>query len=82
MIEVLFFARLRDQLGSDSLTVETVENDNVSKLCERLIAEHPDWREPLSQEGLLLAVNQVLVKSSHPVKAGDEVAIMPPVTGG
>lgn len=82
MIQVLFFARLRDQLGCDSLDVEAVENDNVGKLCERLIAEHPDWREPLSQEGLLMAVNQSLVKSAHPVGEGDEVAFMPPVTGG
>lgn len=82
MIQVLFFARLRDQLGCDSLDVEAVENDNVGKLRERLIAEHPDWREPLSQEGLLMAVNQSLVKSAHPVGEGDEVAFMPPVTGG
>lgn len=82
MIRVLFFARLRDQLGCDALEVEAVEDDNVGKLCERLISRHPDWREPLSQEGLLMAVNQSLVKSAHPVGEGDEVAFMPPVTGG
>ena len=82
MIQVLFFARLRDQLGCDSLTLESVDGDNVTKLRERLVAEHPDWREPLSAPGILFAVNQSLVKSGHSVNDGDEVAFMPPVTGG
>jgi len=29
-----------------------------------------------------VAVNQTLVDTDHPVKAGDEVAFFPPVTGG
>ncbi|WP_347331832.1 molybdopterin converting factor subunit 1 [Marinimicrobium locisalis] len=82
MIQVRFFARLRDQLGCDSLTTEAVEQDNVTLVRERLVAEHPNWREPLSQSGVLFAVNQELVKSDHEVKDGDEVAFMPPVTGG
>lgn len=82
MIQVLFFARLRDQLGCDSLTLEAVDGDSVTNVRERLVAEHPDWREPLSASGVLFAVNQSLVKSGHPVSDGDEVAFMPPVTGG
>lgn len=82
MIKVLFFASLRDQVGCGSLSFEITEDDNVTKVTERLIAEHPDWREPLSREGLLLAVNQSLVKSGHPLQDGDELAFMPPVTGG
>jgi len=82
VIEVLFFARLRDQLDCASKSIEAVEGDNVTRVRERLIAEHPDWREPLCQEGVLFAVNQGLVKSGHPVQDGDEVAFMPPVTGG
>lgn len=82
MIEVRFFARLRDQLGCDAVAIESVEQDSVTLVRERLVAEHPDWREPLSQSGVLFAVNHALVKSEHAVKDGDEVAFMPPVTGG
>ena len=31
---------------------------------------------------VLAAVNQTLVELTHPLKAGDEVAFFPPVTGG
>lgn len=82
MIKVLFFARLREQLGCDQLSVEATEQEDITNLRERLIAERPDWREPLCQEGTLFAVNQALVKSGHRVQDGDEVAFMPPVTGG
>lgn len=82
MIRVLFFARLREQLDCAETQLEAVPEDTVTKVRERLVAEHPHWREPLSQAGLLFAVNQALVKSGQPVNDGDELAFMPPVTGG
>ncbi|MGD8174404.1 molybdopterin converting factor subunit 1 [Marinimicrobium sp. ARAG 43.8] len=82
MIDVLFFARLREELQCDRTQLEAVAQDTVTNIRERLIALNPQWREPLSRAGILFAVNQTLVSSEHSVHDGDEVAFMPPVTGG
>ncbi len=82
MIEVRFFAQLREELGVEILSLETEGLDNMAQLRARLLAEHPEWQEALGRPALLLAVNHALVKLDHPVREGDEVAFMPPVTGG
>ena len=40
------------------------------------------WRETLTGEDILVAVNQNMVYDDHAVADGDEVAFFPPVTGG
>ncbi|RTF81482.1 MoaD/ThiS family protein, partial [Serratia marcescens] len=40
------------------------------------------WALALESGKLLAAVNQSLVAADHPLRAGDEVAFFPPVTGG
>ena len=82
MITVLFFAQLRDQLGCESLSVDAQGISNLAGLRAQLVAQNPDWQSHLEADSLLFAVNQTLVKVEHPVRAGDEVAFMPPVTGG
>ncbi|MDQ2077151.1 molybdopterin converting factor subunit 1 [Marinimicrobium sp. ABcell2] len=82
MITVLFFAQLRDQLGCESVSVNAEGIRNLAELRAHLLEEHPDWQPYLGLESLLLAVNQTLVKLDHVVNSGDEVAFMPPVTGG
>ncbi len=80
MIQVLFFARLREQLGCDRVTLATVPD--TDQLRGQLLADHPQWQAFLTQPSLLVAVNHTLVKGAHPLQDGDEVAFFPPVTGG
>lgn len=82
MITVLFFAQLREQLQCEKLTLALPENSSVTALREKLIELHPAWLTFLASDALLFSVNQTLVKASHIIKAGDEVAFFPPVTGG
>jgi molybdopterin synthase sulfur carrier subunit len=82
MIRVLFFAQLREQLQCDGLTIEFTMPISVSELREELIQKNPHWNDFLSNEKLLFAVNQTLVKSNQLIADGDEVAFFPPVTGG
>jgi molybdopterin synthase sulfur carrier subunit len=56
--------------------------ENVEALRAHLAAQGDRWALALAPGKLLAAVNQTLVEFSHPVKAGDEVAFFPPVTGG
>ncbi|MCE0488743.1 molybdopterin synthase sulfur carrier subunit [Pantoea sp. Mb-10] len=81
MINVLFFAQVRELVGTPSLTVEPSFAD-VAALRATLAARSDRWALALESGKLLAAVNQTLVPMSHPLHDGDEVAFFPPVTGG
>ncbi len=82
MIKVLFFAKLRETLGCGELSVEPAGEDTTESIRQRLMADHPNWQEALSDEQLLIAVNQNLCTQEQTVGDGDELAFFPPVTGG
>lgn len=82
MIKVLFFARLREQIGCDSIFIEPTGIATTTDVREKIIQQYPLWTEYLSDKKLLVAVNHTLTKIEHPVVNGDEVAFFPPVTGG
>ncbi|WP_127957839.1 molybdopterin synthase sulfur carrier subunit [Serratia microhaemolytica] len=81
MISVLFFAQVRELLGTDGLTLPA-EYPTVEALRLALSARGERWALALESGKLLMAVNQSLVTADHPLQAGDEVAFFPPVTGG
>ncbi|MDU6409826.1 MAG: molybdopterin synthase sulfur carrier subunit [Yersiniaceae bacterium] len=81
MIEILFFAQVRELVGTPSLTLPA-EFKDVDALRQALCARGDRWALALEAGNLLAAVNQSLVAMDHPLQAGDEVAFFPPVTGG
>ena len=81
MINVLFFAQVRELVGVDSLALAP-EFTNVEAVRQHLAAQEGRWSLALEEGKLLAAVNQTLVSFDHPVTDGDEVAFFPPVTGG
>jgi molybdopterin synthase sulfur carrier subunit len=84
MLEVRFFARLREALGCErvSLPLEAPGLTVEGLLCA-LDAEIPGARTQLTAPGIRLAVNQAFVeKEGIVLKSGDEIAFLPPVTGG
>lgn len=81
MINVLFFARIREQLGVAQLTIERA--DSVAQLLEHLVAQNGDvWAEVLCAPNVIVAVNQEVADHTSALHSGDEVAFFPPVTGG
>ena len=84
MIHVLFFARIREQLGCASLDVPFSDQVNtVAALQAALTAEHGElWDEVLGHDNVISAVNQTMVEPDHALADGDELAFFPPVTGG
>jgi sulfur-carrier protein len=82
VITVLFFAQLREQLQCEKLTLALDSPIALSAIRERIIGIHPQWAEFLGGDKLLFSANHVLVKASHLVHDGDEIAFFPPVTGG
>ncbi|ROP59125.1 molybdopterin synthase subunit MoaD [Enterobacter sp. BIGb0383] len=81
MINVIFFAQVRELVGTDTLAVEA-GFDTVEALRRHLSARSDRWALALEDGKLLAAVNQTLVSLDHPLNDGDEVAFFPPVTGG
>ncbi|WP_448214141.1 molybdopterin converting factor subunit 1 [Colwellia sp. MEBiC06753] len=83
MLTVLFFARLREQLGQEKVSIElNNQTITISQLTERLIADHPQWQKYLTDRNVLVAINQSIACADDTVSASDEVAFFPPVTGG
>ena len=83
-VKVLFFAGLREQLGVSSEEVELPNGvSTVGELRAFLAGKNALWEKTLSgKASLRSAVNQDMAQGSAPLKAGDEVAFFPPVTGG
>lgn len=82
-LTVQFFASLREQLGHDKIEVNWPDSAPLSSLVDRIEQQlGKAASEVLSQDNILVAVNQTMVERSHIVAPGDEVAFLPPVTGG
>lgn len=84
MIKVLYFARLREQLGTagEEMAPEA-EVETVADVTNLLRHRGGSWSDALGEgETIMVAVNQEMARPETRVKDGDEVAFFPPVTGG
>ncbi len=79
-VRILLFAGLRERLRSDWVDLELPEGVTVAELLVTLGDAHPTLRELLPP--CRVAVEQEFVAAGHRVRAGDEVAVIPPVSGG
>lgn len=84
MVTILYFARLRETLGTGQETLGLPPGvTTVDGLRAHLSARGAAWAEAFSgQRTVRAAVNQDMADASTPVRDGDEVAFFPPVTGG
>jgi molybdopterin synthase sulfur carrier subunit len=83
-VKVLFFAALREQLGTGGEEIELPAGiGTVAALRSHLRSRGGAWQLALADGKLVrAAVNQDMVPPATALKAGDEVAFFPPVTGG
>lgn len=83
MIQILYFASIREQLNRADEQLELPESVNtVAELREFLVTRDGVSRNELSSNNILIAVNQTIVNNDEAVHDGDEVAFFPQVTGG
>jgi molybdopterin synthase sulfur carrier subunit len=83
VIKILFFGRLEDIAGLESCPVEYSEQvSTADQLKQKLAKDNADLGDALSQPQIMVAINQSIVAWNSPIKDGDEVAFLPPVTGG
>ncbi len=75
MVRVRLFAALRERAGKGAIEVDVGEGATVGDVWPLLgLGEEP--------RGLLYARNRVYVERSEALRPGDEVAFIPPVSGG
>jgi molybdopterin converting factor subunit 1 len=79
-VRVKLFALLRDRAGAGELSLELPAEASVSTAVARIAQERPAIRDLLSRTAL--AVNREYVKPDAILNDGDELALIPPVSGG
>lgn len=84
MITLLYFARLREALGTGREQLALPAGvKTLAALRAHLAQRGEAWaKEMAAERNLRAAVNQTVVAADAPVVDGDEVAFFPPVTGG
>ena len=81
-VRVLPFGVLKDWLGSSPATVELPEGATVAELLERLSAGQAAPRTAQLLRGIAVSVNDEFANAAQVLRAGDEVGLLPPVSGG
>jgi molybdopterin converting factor subunit 1 len=80
-VTVRLFAVLRQRAGRDSIEVELDDGATVAEALERLSAR-PDLGDLLERMPVRMAVNRDYADPDTPLSSGDELALVPPVSGG
>jgi len=79
-VTVRLFARLRDLAGTGELVRDVAEPATVHTVWRSLVSEMPGLSD--YERAMSVAVNADYSKMSAAVQEGDEVAFLPPVSGG
>jgi MoaE-MoaD fusion protein len=79
-VQVLAFGMSKDWLGAQASTVELPEGASVADLLEQLSGRVTGI--PLAQRGIAVSVNAEYALKGQVLHDGDEVGLLPPVSGG
>lgn len=79
-VTIRLFARLRDIAGSGELTREAEPDATIGSVWRQLVGEFPDLAQ--YERSISSAVNADYARMEERLHDGDEVAFLPPVSGG
>lgn len=79
-VKILYFALLRERRGAATETVELPAGGDVAMALAIIAKQHPEVASLLPR--VQVAVNQVVVVATALLADGDELALIPPVSGG
>ena len=79
LINVRLFAGLRERAGTDRLEIELPEDARVADVLAAMASTPVGEIRP---KECVVAVNREYADADEPVNPGDEVALVPPVSGG
>ncbi len=81
-VQVIPFGVLKDWLGSSPATVELPSGSTVAQLLELLSATCPSGQPGRWRQSIAVSVNAEYSTAGHVLQEGDEVGLLPPVSGG
>ena len=82
-MNILFFASLRELLETDSEQwLDLKGAQTAGDILQQLKQRGEPWVSALSNEQLIISVNQEVSNLNTSISLGDELAFFPPVTGG
>src|SRR5712671_6679816 len=79
-VQVLFFGQLKDLTGLSSESLPLADPSTVHDVLQHYTSKFPAIGKLSSS--LALSINQEYASSDAPLRDGDEVALLPPVSGG
>jgi molybdopterin synthase sulfur carrier subunit len=79
-VTVKLFAAYQDAYGVPELSLEIPTGQTVAQICDRLISDHPELSG--FKEITRFGVNLQFVEPDTVVQNGDEIVLIPPVSGG
>lgn len=83
MIDVLYFASLREALGTGGERLALPDDTRVAGVIALLRTRGGVWAEVFDgTRPVLVAVNQTMADADSALSDGDELGFFPPVTGG
>lgn len=80
---ILFFGKLKDPAGGAARVVDLpLEITDSAALIDWLCAGNDALREALAGVGVRLSVNQAIISHETPFENPEEIAFLPPFSGG
>lgn len=79
-IHAQIFASLAHRLGVDHLAIDVAAPATAGDLLDALVQQFPDAAD--FRNSLAVAVNHAYVQADHVLSESDEIALIPPVSGG
>lgn len=77
MNKIMFFAYLRDAVGEEFLTLD-VKGLTIQELKKKISEQYSN----INLETVMTAINEEFASDSDIIKERDEIAFIPPVSGG
>ena len=79
-VKVLFFGRLKEVAGGAEEFIELTPGSSIEELFGSLVARQPEFAS--YRRSVVASRNQEFAAWSTPLSGGDEIAFLPPVSGG
>lgn len=82
VVKVRFFAHLKEKIGQEEMTLNLPDSASLKQLLIALESATPSAKQITQNNTLRVAVNQEIVEENTVIRDGDEIAFLPPFSGG